>query len=264
MLAKKDFFMYLRVVISAFVFMFCTAVNAMSTVNFIAEDLHPYHFKNENGQADGALVDIAKAVLKITSLNAKFEIMPMARAFHELESNPNTILLSLLKTPTRTNNFKWLGSVYFTDAYVVSLKSNKAEATHLNHTKFYKIGTIRGYSSAKYLKQMGFKEDKNLVLVSYYQQLWQMLYKKRIDFALMNTLTLENELKMSGLDPNLITKRIHLDDFPSTLYFASNKMLEESTANTLSQALVIIKQNGEYEAILNKWKLPLPTTANKL
>ena len=51
MLAKKDFFMYLRVVISAFVFMFCTAVNAMSTVNFIAEDLHPYHFKNENGQA---------------------------------------------------------------------------------------------------------------------------------------------------------------------------------------------------------------------
>jgi polar amino acid transport system substrate-binding protein len=51
---------------------------------------------------------------------------------------------------------------------------------------------------------------------------------------------------------------------PSTLYFASNKMLEESTANALSQALVIIKKSGEYEAILNKWKLPLPTTANKM
>ncbi|KTD99117.1 MULTISPECIES: transporter substrate-binding domain-containing protein [unclassified Pseudoalteromonas] len=256
--------MHPRVVIIAFMLMFCTAVNATSTLNFIAEDLHPYHFKNENGQADGALVDLAKAVLKNTTLSASFEIMPMARAFHELESNPNTILLSLLKTPTRTNNFIWLGDVYFTDAYVVSLKSSKAEATHLNHTKFYKIGTIRGYSSAKYLQQMGFTEDKNLVLVSYYQQLWQMLYKKRIDFVLMNTLTLNNELKMSGLDPSLITKRIHLEDFPSTLYFAANKMLDAQTANTLSDALEAIKQSGEYNAILNKWQLPLPNTANKL
>lgn len=254
--------MYLRVVVFIFVFIFCSNVRAVSSLTFIAEDLHPYHFKNKSGEADGASVDIAKAVLKEAKLQAKFEIMPMARAFHQLAANPNTIMLSLLKTPARQSQFKWLGAVYFTDAYLVSLKSHKDEVTHLNHAKFYRVGTIRGYLSAKYLIKMGFEEDKNLILASYYQQAWQMLYKGRTDFVLMNTLTLDNELKMSGLDPDLITKRLHLADFPSILYFAANNQIDEQTANLISQALKTIKVSGEYQAILKKWQLPLPPSIN--
>ena len=109
---------------------------------------------------------------------------------------------------------------------------------------------------------MGFEEDKNLILASYYQQAWQMLYKGRTDFVLMNTLTLDNELKMSGLDPDLITKRLHLADFPSILYFAANNQLDDKTANLISQALKTIKVSGEYQAILKKWQLPLPPSIN--
>ncbi|ALQ09183.1 amino acid ABC transporter substrate-binding protein [Pseudoalteromonas sp. Bsw20308] len=254
--------MYLRIVVNALVFMFCSTVNATSPLTFIAEDLHPYHFQNENGEADGASVDIAKAVLREAKLNAKFEIMPMARASHELKTNPNTIMLSFLKTPVRQNQFKWLGAIYFTDAYLVSLKDHKDNISHLNHAKFYKVATIRGYTSAKYLKDMGFEEDKNLILVSYYQQLWQMLYKKRIDFVVVNTLTLNNELKMSGLDPSLIAKRVHLTDFPSTLYLATNNQFDEQTAIAISKGLKTLKVNGKYQAILKKWQLPLPPTIN--
>ena len=141
----------------------------------------------------------------------------MARMFQQQRANPNAIMLSLLKTPNRHHQFKWLGKVYFADAYLVSLRSHKDEVIHLNFAKEYKVATIRGYSAQAYLEAKGFTENENLVLVSYYQQLWKMLYKDRIDFVVTNTLTLENELKRTGLDPNLISKRIHLDELPSSL-----------------------------------------------
>jgi len=255
---------FVRVVLSIFVFMLYSAMCNAQTITFVAEDLPPYHFINENNEPDGALVDLAKATIKHTKLSAKFEIIPMARIFTMLENNPNAIALSLLKTPIRARQYTWLGESYFADAYLVSLKNRTDEVTHLNHAKFYQVATIRGYSSATYLKNAGFTEDKNLVLVSYYQQLWQMLYKKRIDFVLTNTLTLNNELKHSGLNPNLITKRIHLTDYPSKLYFSANKTLDKHTASAISHALNTLKENGEYQAILTKWQLPLPATANKL
>ncbi|GAA69874.1 MULTISPECIES: substrate-binding periplasmic protein [Pseudoalteromonas] len=254
--------MFLRVLLSAFVFILYSPLCNADSVTFIAEDLPPYHFKNQQGEVSGALVDIAKAVVKQTNLTANFEIMPMARVFKEHKTNTNAIMLSLLKTPERINKYTWLGEVYFADAYLISLKSHVDEVVHLNFAKEYKVATIRGYLSEAYLKQKGFTENNNLILVSYYNQLWQMLYKNRIDFVVTNTLTLNNELKSLGLDPSLITKRIHLSDLPSSLNFAASNQLNPKTAKALSDALSNIKENGEYHAILNKWQLLLPNTTN--
>jgi len=251
--------MRLRMMLTVFVLVFYSAVCHANPVTFIAEDLPPYHFKNPQGEAQGALVDIAKAVLKGTALTATFEIMPMARMFQQQQANPNAIMLSLLKTPNRNSQFKWLGKVYFADAYLVSLRSHNDEVIHLNFAKEYKVATIRGYSAQAYLEAQGFTESENLVLVSYYQQLWRMLYKNRIDFVVTNTLTLENELKRTGLDPSLITKRIHLDELPSSLHFAASKQLNPQTAKIITDRLNAIKESGEYQQILNKWQLPIPT-----
>jgi len=254
--------MLFRVVFSACVFMFYSIICNADTITFIAEDLPPYHFKNQQGEVTGALVDIAKAVVKQTKLTANFEIMPMARVFKEHQTNTNAIMLSLLKTPKRINKYTWLGEVYVADAYLVSLKSHIDEVVHLNFAKEYKVATIRGYLSEAYLKQKGFTENKNLILVSYYNQLWQMLYKNRIDFVVTNTLTIDNELKSLGLDPSLITKRIHLSDLPSSLNFSASNKLNPKTAKALSDALNNIKDSGEYHTILKKWQLPLPSTTN--
>ena len=98
--------MRLRMMLTVFVLVFYSAVCHANPVTFIAEDLPPYHFKNPQGEAQGALVDIAKAVLKGTALTATFEIMPMARMFQQQQANPNAIMLSLLKTPNRNSQFK--------------------------------------------------------------------------------------------------------------------------------------------------------------
>lgn len=238
----------------------CFFTHSAHAITFIAEDLPPYHYKNEDGEIVGALVDIAKAVLEDAKLAGKFEIMPMARAYHQLETDRNTIMMSLLKNPQREDLFHWLGDVYFADAYLVSLQTFKGQVTTLEDAKNYRVGTINGYSSAQYLKDKGFTDDENLVLVSHYTQLWQMLFKRRLDFVLTNTLTLENELKSVGFKVSDINKRLHLTEYPSILYFAANQQLDQKISELLMQSLINIKTTGQHRTILQKWQLSPPDT----
>ncbi|MEQ5875505.1 MAG: substrate-binding periplasmic protein [Pseudoalteromonas spongiae] len=250
-----------RSLLIAIMLLCISCATAADNLTFIAEDLPPYHFINQQGEADGALIEVIEATLAQADLAGEFRIMPMARAFHELENNPNILMISLLKNPAREAKFKWLGQTYFSDAYLVDLasQSQNHEVQSLKQAEKYRVATIRGYSSEHYLKQAGFSEDKNLVLVSHYHQLWQMLEKERIDFVLTNTLTLQNELVLSNVEAKKIHKSLHLDDFPSELYLAANLNLNPDTAMRLSIALSTLKETGQYQAILEKWQLPLPT-----
>ncbi|MBC7008215.1 transporter substrate-binding domain-containing protein [Pseudoalteromonas sp. BZK2] len=250
--------MLLRSLLIVIIFCFISSATTAKTLTFIAEDLPPYHFKNQQGKADGALVEVIKSALAKTNIAGEFAIMPMARAFHELQNDPSILMISLLKNESREYKFQWLAQTYFADAYLVGLAKQNHEIKSLKQAKKYRVATIRGYSSEHYLKQAGFNENKNLVLVSHYHQLWQMLEKGRIDFVLTNTLTLQNELALSGVLPNDINKSLHLDDYPSGLYLAANLKLDKQLAMQLSDAIKALKQNGQYQAILQKWHLPLP------
>ncbi|MBE0367171.1 substrate-binding periplasmic protein [Pseudoalteromonas aurantia] len=225
---------------------------------FVAEDLPPYHFSDKNGNAAGALVDITKAVLHEAQLQGQFEIMPMARAYHELQNNPLALMMSLLKTSSRASQFTWLGQLYFADAYLVSLKGSPHHVSTLNDAQQFRVGTIRGYSSARYLQSAGFVEDKNLLLASHYQQLWHVLFKRRVDFVMTNTLTLEKELKNSGYSALKVEKKLHITHFPSALHLVANKQIPNNICQRLAIALQSIKKKGLYQQILARWKLKAP------
>ncbi|CAH9049464.1 hypothetical protein PSECIP111951_01322 [Pseudoalteromonas holothuriae] len=233
-------------------------VSKAQALIFYAEDLPPYHFKNAQGQISGALVEITHAALKHAELDGTFSIMPMARAYKELQEDPNALMLSLIKTPERAREFKWIAQSYFADAYLVSLASNPINPQTLEAAQNLRVSTIRGYSSARFLQQAGFSEEENLVLVGHYTQLWQLLYKKRIDLVLTNTLTLENEIIRSGLNPKLIEKKLHLTGLSSELWLSANIKLDPKIAQKLSAAMEHIKKSGVYAQILTRWQLPVP------
>lgn len=224
-------------------------------LHFIAEDLPPYHFKDQSGQTKGALVDIVKAVAKQANVDYTIELYPFARAFGLLKSKPNVLMFSLLKSPSREDQFIWLGNIFHNTAYLVALNGSKPKLTNLADAKQYTVGTIRGYYSESYLRNAGFEEGKNLSLSVKYQNLWQMLFNKRIDFVLTNTLSLNSELNKLGFNLKNIERSVELTDFPSELNLAANLSLEPATAKALQQALKTIRANGEYQRILNQWEL---------
>lgn len=225
------------------------------TLRFLAEELPTFHFNDNNGIAKGALVDIVNEVAKEANLNVVIEIVPFARAYHSLQNNANVLMFSLLKSPKREANFKWIGETYHNSAFLVGLVQQPIKLTTLADAKSYIIGTIRGYHSESYLRDAGFNEQQNLSLSVKYDHLWHKLFQKRVDLVLTNTIALARELSETGLDATQVVRYLELKDFPDKLYIAGNKNLENNIANALSKALIKIKENGTYERILQKWQL---------
>lgn len=224
-------------------------------LQFVSEDLPPYHFKDENGQPKGALVDIVKAVAKHANVDYTIEIYPFSRAFHLLKNRPNTLMFSLLRSPSREKQFVWLGEVFRNSAFLVALKNSKPQLKDLAQAKKYTVGTIRGYYSETYLREAGFKDNRNLSLSVKYQHLWRMLFSNRIDFVLTNNLSLISELSELGFEVGDIERKLELTDFPNKLHLVGNLKLDPSKAKALQNALSTIKVNGEYQNILDKWEL---------
>ena len=225
------------------------------TLHFVSEDLPPYHFQDEHGEPKGALVDIVKAVAKQAKVEYDIEIYPFSRAFHLLKNKPNVLMFSFLRSPSREDKFVWIGKIFHNSAFLVALNENKPQLTSLAEAKNYTVGTIRSYYSEIYLKNAGFEEGKNLALSVKYQYMWGMLFNKRIDYVLTNTLSLNTELKELNLKIEDVEQALELVDFPNELYIAGNPSLAPSTVAALQQALDTIKASGEHRRILNKWGL---------
>lgn len=239
----------------SFLFLFNCQAKQANTLRFTAEDLYPLHFINKQGQADGFLVDIVNAIINECSCDGTIEIMPQARAFRELQNDANTLMMSLLKTPSRAENYDFLGEVYTAHAYLVGKKEKKFLLTNLQSARGLRVSTVRGYFSQGYLEKAGFTLEKDLVLAPEPASLMKMLYKDRTDLVLTNTLHLEDELTSIGLDPTRIEKKLRLNYFPSELHITANKQLSNESKQAIRSAIDTIKQSGHYRILLAKWHL---------
>ena len=241
---------------AVFLLALCAASLSAQSLRFVAEELPPFHFTNEHNQVDGALVDVLRAVLSQAGLKGEVELVPFARAYNITKNTENAFLLSLLKTPVRDDDFKWVGQSYKTRAFLVGLK-NRADINlgSLDDAKAYNVGTIRGYYSETFLKQAGFKEKQNLSLSVKYEHMWQMLFKGRIDLVLTNYIALEREIASIGLNAGEIGRYIQVKNFPDELYIATGLKTRDKLVEQLRTALGQIKADGRYRQILDKWQL---------
>ncbi|MGB2742693.1 MAG: transporter substrate-binding domain-containing protein [Cognaticolwellia sp.] len=223
---------------------------------FVAEELPPYHFINSDGHVSGALVEVVQAILDKAELPGKIEIQPFARVYKNTQTQQNTFMFSMLKTPNREAKFQWVGQTYKSTAVLVGLKNRQdIKLLSLESAKPYIVGTIRGYHSDNFLHENGFSEKENLSLSVTSKHLWAMLFNQRIDLVLTNYMALDREIKQSGFDSNEITPYLSLPNFPSELYIATGLTTPNEVIERLATALAAIKKSGVYQQILTKYDL---------
>lgn len=227
-----------------------------ASIRFYTELVPPFYWLDENEKPQGAAFDLARALIEETQVTATIEHLPWARAFHEAVNTPDVVLLTALKTKERSSQLQWLGKIHTANAYLIGLQSNhNLTITNLEQAKAYTVGTIRGYGAANYLREKGFEEGVNLKLLSQPDQLWSMLYKKRIDFVLSNLTTGSFEIIDAGWDPAQVTGVFQLKELTVNLEMATGKETASATVNRLRKGLSGLKSNGRFQAIMRKWDL---------
>lgn len=229
---------------------------------FVSELVAPFYWLDENGAPQGANVDLAEAMKPLLPFSSTLEHMPWARAYKEAVNKPNIVLLTLLKSPERSSQFHWLGAINSVNASLIGLAHNAKDGiTTLEEVKSKRVGSIRGYGAAEHLIKQGFRENENLILLTEPQQLWNLLYSERIDYAATGFETSRYEIEAAGYDADKSVKAFELDMPRSELHMATGLRTAPSEVNAIKRALQQLKKNGEYDRIMKKWGLsPLHST----
>ncbi|MCO4798953.1 MAG: transporter substrate-binding domain-containing protein [Colwelliaceae bacterium] len=236
--------------------LFYSSFGIANQLRFVAEDLPPFHYYDENNKPVGALVEVIEELMTSVEIPFKIELMPFARSYGLTINNENVIMFSLMKSPDRQEFFRWIGQSYKSKAYLVGLNSRTdIKINKLDQAKSFVVGTIRGYHSEKYLKNAGFTDNKNLHLSVNYKHMWNMLFEQHIDFILTNFVAIEREMESIGFHKNEIKPIIELHDFPGDLFLATSLSTNELNVTAISNALKQIKDNGTYAKIMKKWDL---------
>lgn len=227
-----------------------------SVIRFYSEISAPFYWLDDEGRPQGVSYDIATALIEQSKLSATIEHLPWARAFQEAVSQPNVVLMSVLRTKEREPQFQWLGRIDTARASFIKLaERTDIQLTSLEEAKRCRVGTIRGYGAASFLINQGFEEFNNLTLVSNTEQLWSMLFMGRIDLVLSNPASSEYEAISQGLDPAKIQLEYNVPELSLSLEVATGHQTSSDVVEQISLGLELLKANGTYEKIMKKWGL---------
>jgi len=237
-----------RVMFGCLRYLLLTAYLSLNTVVaqeilFVGEAVPPLIIVDEVNHKSGALVELAQALIDSTKVKANIAIIPWARAVEMARNDENVVLLSVLKTEAREPQFQWIGKVHEARAHLIALKNRPdVVISNLDDAYSLRLGSVRGYGSANYLVNKGFKEGTNLVLASNSEQMWGLLFNKRVDMVLSNFETSPFEIQNAGFDPLQVKDLLEIPALTHELQFATGHKTSAEIVAVLTQGLVNLKK----------------------
>ncbi len=224
--------------------------SAEDKIRVVATEHQLLHYEFE-GKIKGPTAEIIMSVLKQAKLSAKIEFMPWPRAFNTTLKNPNTIILSMIRTPERENKFHWLGIVSKLARVFISIKNNVGlDVTTAQEAKNKLVAVTRNSNSYHELKAKGFSENKNLYVVSSSKEAFKLLTAGKVDLVYndpnaVNEYLVTNNIDQQNLKFNTIAPKDRRDS-----YIAININSNPAIVNKLKSAMKTFQQTDRYLYLL--------------
>ena len=205
----------------------------------------------ENGVNKGPTIEILNAILTEAQLKADVNFMPWARAFATAKNNPNTLILSMIRTPDREADFHWLIKVSQLARVFISLKSKPENyVDNIDDAKKKLIAVILGSAAHKELLSNGFSEQENLYIVSNNEQITNLFVTGRVDLVYDDPNNVSNYLANNGeADVALNFKKITKEN-QRVSYIALNKNTDQTLVSRLQQAVQKFEKTAQYQYLL--------------
>ena len=182
----------------------------------LTEHFPPYQIVDVNDNVSGFSADIVNKMLNRAGYPATTTILPWARAYEVAKSQPNTILYSVYRTPEREKEFHWLGRLTTVETQIyVSVHAKAVQISSLHEAQKYNAVAVRKSATAEDLREMGFIENVNLLLVNDYQSVWTILNHGRADFTYSEP---PNPILLSSTG-------INIDDFTALSFYSKKRNL---------------------------------------
>jgi polar amino acid transport system substrate-binding protein len=250
--------MLLRITVSFIIILLNQPIYASANDSTKADLLavaSPHHLLQyqEQGENKGPTIEILNALLNEAELKTKVSFMPWARAFSTAKNNPNTLILSMIRTSEREDYFHWLIKVSQSARIFISLK-NKPEnfVGNVEQAKKKLIAVVIGSAGYNELILQGFSEKNNLYMVSNDDQMVKLLASGRVDLVYGDPNNIENILQKNDMSGIIIDYRKIVPENQRVSYIAINKNSNKRLLSQLQQAANTFSKTAEYSRLLAK------------
>lgn len=242
------------------VFLFLITIRnggAETTLLFIAEEYHPYEYK-ENGEAKGTDVDIIKEVCRRLNITPIFEFKPWIRALSDIKTGKADAIFSLFHTPERAVFLDYPTEALSQEQniFVVHQESDKYAHSIDDMAGWYigmVAGNVYGQSFDKADNIIRKKSHKNELLI------YQLHAKNRLDAIVINELLFDVLVKKMVQQGQLIDPQFRKLDYKleaGFLYVGFAKAKGEKSqhlAKQFTQELKQMREEGKIAEIMNKY-----------
>lgn len=234
----------------------CVAMLLLISTNLVAANLTiyasdnpPQNYLDKDGKPTGHAVEIVEEIMKRVGETSKIQIVPWARGFNEIQQNSNVVLFSTARTEEREKLFKWVGPVLVAENVLLKKKTSKIAISTIEDAKKVKsIGTVRGNSREKLLKDLGFT---NLADVTKVEQNIQKLAADRIDLMIIGNVVWRQLAATADLKPDDFEEAFVVNQ--NIAYIAFSKDTPDETVRKWNDAYSAMVKDGTVKKILDKW-----------
>lgn len=225
------------------------------TLTIYTENFVPYNFIQDE-KITGINIELVEEMCNQSQLQCHFEIYPRIRAYQSTLKNANGALVSTVRTSERERDFKWVGPLASSVAYLYrNTIDNHIQLKSLEDSKKYTIASVRGSASETFMLNSGFDYEQNLVGYVSNQAALDILLKRRVDLVLGTDLMISYNLKLRGLSPDILVPALRLPvDLPQELYLALNKNVNDTLIEKLNTSLKQLKASAQFDTIIDRYR----------
>ncbi|MFT4925029.1 MAG: polar amino acid transport system substrate-binding protein [Phenylobacterium sp.] len=221
-----------------------------SEIRFVTEEMSPFQIKDGH-KLSGFAIEVIEEIKQKIGLQAKIEVYPWARAYNLALQKPNVFIFTLVKTPERLAQFKWIDEYYTATDSFYALRSRKdIKIRSMKDAKKYVTCIPRNDVGEQRLLKLGFSA-KNLKRVAFQSQCLGMLYRDRVDLNLFNEHGIRSLSKKFEVDPDQF-RRIFVVS-KAVMGLAASKATDDRLVAQVRKALVEIKQSSSHRQRIQKW-----------
>lgn len=211
---------------SRWVFLVTILITCHSLANakpvVLTEDLPPLQIVSEGEVVDGLAYQRAKQILTLANVDAKPEVLPWARLYKRLETEPDVLVFSLVRTSEREQQFIWIAPLFYMELSVYSLAKRNLAAQSVDDLKTAVTGVKRDDVVARYLLQRDFEYGSNLLEVKDTSDTFKLLLKSRVDYIPATPLIIQAVCQSIGCKPEDFKLNLTIHELPQQFYLAAS------------------------------------------
>lgn len=206
-------------------------------INVVTEILPKFQYLNSEGKLIGLSAIKVEQALQSANIDYNLTIYPWSVAYNAALRDRNTCVFSIARIAAREDKFEWVAKLHGFNASFYALEGSDIVLNSVEQAKDYKIAVVRDNFSHHYLKNEGFSEISNLIVIDNFDKIYDLLDTRKdiIELLVLNEAQFDFrkdvDKSLSKLQPIF-----RIEEAKSDLYFACHKEMDRAKLKALKVA----------------------------